>query len=212
MLVSASPDKSILIWDSKKSTPGQRLNGHKDKVYCARLNENDKLIASIGEGAELLIWDVAKTSQPIKRIDLLSFVGYDISWSNNGEFLFVTTKSNKVIALDSKTFSILDQNSLSSATDLKVEGVCANWKTLPNRVFCASEQGHISWYKFENKSFKKEIEFNAHASSCRSVNLHPHQKYLVSTGKDGSVRLWDCNHEGLPKIVSNLVGHDETVS
>lgn len=61
MLVSASPDKSVLIWDTKKSTAGQRLLGHKDKVYCAKISEDDKLIASVGEGGELLVWDVAKT-------------------------------------------------------------------------------------------------------------------------------------------------------
>ena len=51
MLVSGSCDKSILVWDSKKSSPGQRLVGHKDKVYCAKLSDTDKFIASIGEGA-----------------------------------------------------------------------------------------------------------------------------------------------------------------
>jgi WD40 repeat protein len=61
LLVSASPDKTVLIWDTKKSSAGQKLIGHKDKVYCAKISENDKLIASVGEGGELLVWDVAKT-------------------------------------------------------------------------------------------------------------------------------------------------------
>lgn len=47
-LVSASPDKSVLIWDTKKSSAGQKLLGHSDKVYCAKISEDDKLIASIG--------------------------------------------------------------------------------------------------------------------------------------------------------------------
>lgn len=49
-LLSASPDKSVLIWDSGKSSAGQKLIAHKDKVYRAKYNENNKLIASIGEG------------------------------------------------------------------------------------------------------------------------------------------------------------------
>lgn len=61
LLVSASPDKTVLFWDTKKSSAGQKLIGHKDKVYCAKISGNDKLIASVGEGGELLVWDVAKT-------------------------------------------------------------------------------------------------------------------------------------------------------
>ena len=127
-----------MIWDSKKQAPGQKLLGHKDKVYCAKLNETDKLVASIGEGAELLIWDVSNTSKPIKSIDLKSNVGYDIAWSNDGSHLFVTAKGSQVFALDSKTFNIVSHDAIGHQSESKMEGVCANWKTLPGRVFCGS--------------------------------------------------------------------------
>ena len=38
LLVSGSPDKSVLIWDSKKSSPGTKINAHKGKVYASRFN------------------------------------------------------------------------------------------------------------------------------------------------------------------------------
>lgn len=109
MLVSASPDKSVLIWDKGSSSPGQRLLGHKDKVYSAKLNENGKLIASIGEGAELLIWDVAKTDKPIHSVNLKSLVGYDLSWSNSGDYLFASTMGLKTVALNAKDFSVISE-------------------------------------------------------------------------------------------------------
>ena len=49
-MVSASPDKSVLIWDTKKPSASQKLIGHQDKVYSAKVSPDDKLIASIGEG------------------------------------------------------------------------------------------------------------------------------------------------------------------
>ena len=49
MLASGGPDKSVLIWDSKKSSPGIRINGHKDKIYCTRFNESSKLLGTCGE-------------------------------------------------------------------------------------------------------------------------------------------------------------------
>lgn len=50
ILVSGSPDKSVLVWPSGKNNPSMKLVGHKDKVYCAKISEDDKLIASVGEG------------------------------------------------------------------------------------------------------------------------------------------------------------------
>jgi WD40 repeat protein len=49
MLASGGPDKSVLIWDSKKSSPGIKINGHKDKIYCTRFNESSKLLGTCGE-------------------------------------------------------------------------------------------------------------------------------------------------------------------
>lgn len=119
-MVSASPDKTVQLWDLKKAASYQKLLGHKDKVYCAKVSEDDKLIASVGEGGELLIWDVAKAKDPIKRLELNSFVGFDISWSNNGDFLFVTTLGGKTTAIDSKTLTILDQAQLDVGTHTKM--------------------------------------------------------------------------------------------
>ena len=83
LLLSASPDKSILLWDSNKSSPGQKFLAHKDKVYSARFNESNNLIASVGEGGELMIWDVKNPKQPLKSINIESLVGYEIAWSKN---------------------------------------------------------------------------------------------------------------------------------
>jgi WD40 repeat protein len=48
MLVSGSPDKSILIWGDGRAPITAKLLGHSDKVYCVKFSGDSKLIASVG--------------------------------------------------------------------------------------------------------------------------------------------------------------------
>ena len=118
----------------------------------------------------------------------------------------------KVLAIDAKNFSIVNSDIFYKEEQIKVQGCTANWKTLPGRVFCGTGKGHVLWYEFKNGKLEKETEFLAHMDECRNVNLHPHEKYLLSTGRDGSARIWDCSVEGKPKLQSNLAYHHENVA
>lgn len=55
-----------------------------------------------------MIWDIAKGQAPLKKLDIKSLVGYDISWSGNGEYLFVTAIGGITVAVDAKTLNIVD--------------------------------------------------------------------------------------------------------
>lgn len=114
-----------------------KLLGHKDKVYIAKYNHSNKLIGSLGEGGELLIWDVTKTDKPLKSVDLKSMVGYDISWQ--GDVMFVSTMGLRTFALNAQTFEIMSENCMvPNYPDSKMLGVTSNWKTLPGKIFVAA--------------------------------------------------------------------------
>jgi WD40 repeat protein len=38
LLASGGPDKTVLIWDSKKNSAGIKITAHKDKVYATKFN------------------------------------------------------------------------------------------------------------------------------------------------------------------------------
>jgi len=63
--MSASPDRTIMLWDLKKKKPSHTLKEHKNKVYIASFNEDSKYIASGGEDQRLIIWDLRKAA-PLK--------------------------------------------------------------------------------------------------------------------------------------------------
>ena len=76
----------------------------------------------------------------------------------------------------------------------------------------ATDRGHIAWYEFRDRKFKKETEFVAHLEPVRTLTLHTKLRYLLSGGKEGSARIWDCSFEGHPRVVGNLALHVENVT
>lgn len=40
-ILTGSPDRSLILWDPKKSKPIATLKEHKNKVYYAKFNENN---------------------------------------------------------------------------------------------------------------------------------------------------------------------------
>ncbi len=70
-LLSCSPDKTILLFDLKSKKPITFLKGHTSKVYYAKFNENNSLIASGGEDSQIMIWDMRKQAA-LKKIEGLT--------------------------------------------------------------------------------------------------------------------------------------------
>jgi WD40 repeat protein len=58
----------------------------------------------------------------------------------------------------------------------------------------------------------KQTEWTSHLDSVRTINYHPSRRILLSTGRDGSAKLWNASldtHQ--PAILGNLALHSENV-
>ena len=67
-ILTASPDKTIKLWDASNNSCISTLKGHEKEVYWAKFNKDNTLIASGGADSRLIIWDVKKGSI-LKQID-----------------------------------------------------------------------------------------------------------------------------------------------
>jgi WD40 repeat protein len=212
-LASGGPDKTVLLWENKKASPGIRINAHKDKVYCCRFNENGKLLATCGEQGELFIWDLAKAKEPLARIDLPFQVLYDIQWSGSEDLFFVTTLGAQLLAFGSKSFKqVCSHAVIEGESEARCESVAANFKQIGNTIFCGNSKGTISWYEMETGQLSKLTEWTGHLDSVRTLTYHPTRQVFLSTGRDGSAKLWDASRpDAQPSILGNLVFHGENI-
>lgn len=102
-----------------------------------------------------MIWDIAKPNTPIKALNLKCTVGYDVEWSNNGEYLFTTSAGGKLSVFNAKTFKLVQEDTFLNISDMKMESCSTNWQQFPGRIFSCSDEGHIIWYTMKDAILRK---------------------------------------------------------
>jgi WD40 repeat protein len=94
LLLSASADKNVRIWDTAKLTQVASLEGHTNHVLSATFNKDATRVASAGADGEVKIWDVANREQIIVlRRGKAVFTSLD--WTA-GDLLIATTDKGAV--------------------------------------------------------------------------------------------------------------------
>lgn len=125
----------------------------------------------------------------------------------------MTTLGSQLQAYSSKTFAPVASHYVTeNQQDSKCESVAANFKLVDKRVFVGTSRGKIAWYEAKGNTLVKETEFLAHLDSVRTIHYHPSRKILLSTGRDGSARLWNAeSNTHHPTILGNLALHVENI-
>jgi WD40 repeat protein len=104
-------------------------------------------LGTCGEQGEVFLWDLAKTKEPLKRFEVGSLIAYDLEWSQNEEYFFVTTFGSRLWAYNAKTYAAVAHHDVTEhQPDSKCESVAANFKLIDKRLFCGTHRGHIAWY------------------------------------------------------------------
>ncbi len=203
LLASGSDAQDVLLWNS---TSGRRLavlQGHSDRVRVVAFARNtknplnmlgeDMILASGGEDETIRIWQISKTTQETKLINILS--GH----------------SGRIWSLD---FSPLDNNLLASGGDDRdirlwnpaTETTIATLQAHNGRIYTlafspdgsllasGSEDHTVRLWDIKTQQCIAVLE--DHTTRIRSVAFNNDGTLLASGSHDGTVRLWDVkSHE-----------------
>jgi guanine nucleotide-binding protein subunit beta-2-like 1 protein len=201
VLISASRDKSLIIWklfeeqsdDGFYGQPYRQLTGHNHFVTDLALSNENQFVISSSWDKTLRLWDLrqGKTSR--------MFTGH----------------TREVLSV---AFSPDNRQIISTGADREIK----LWNTLADCKFTSEKFNHTDWvscvrYSPVHKSSTKHqpfdpyfatvgwdgrlkiwstniqvrYTFKAHEGMISSVSISPNGKYLATGGKDKKVYVWD---------------------
>ncbi|MDX1627754.1 MAG: hypothetical protein R3345_03590, partial [Fulvivirga sp.] len=191
LLVSASKDKTAIIWDYKNGLKKKVLKGHKKSVIEAGFIGNDK-VATISDDNTLKIWDV-ETGTVIKTV------------TDHEKGLSALATSKKFIATgDSRGRLIIrdveDEYKISINTILNAQVTSLAIDHNDATLFVGLKNGDI--FSFDLKSGQTKPKINNGNSPINDLYVASDNKHLVVSA--GDCRVYQVDGMNLIKEVDKV--------
>ena len=188
ILVSASEDSTIRVWNTITNECEYVLRGHRDVIKSAVISQDSSLLASLYKDNTVFIWDIlgANVIDSIEwkqgKIDNLSFL-------HNNYLLIVTHSFRNIYVWDIRNKKIIRDiavpfSGYRNALAFSCDGKYLACDTLGFIRIFNMETG-------EERPLKKK-----HIGVIRSLYFSNDGKYLVSVAEeDRTIRIWDVATE-----------------
>ena len=201
MIVSASLDGTIRVWDSNNGVELIKLENSDGIVSCASFSPNSEQIVAGYRDGNVRIWDV-KTNTVVKILKGHTGNILSCSYSHNGKYIISSAGGDNTIRLwDAQSGQVL--RIMEGYT-----GVYNSVEFSPDDKYVVSAGGMDNYVRIWDLESGKEIKKFA-AKSIYSVSYSHNGKYIVaSSSGDNSAQIWDI--QSGRKILS-LYGHSDYV-
>jgi platelet-activating factor acetylhydrolase IB subunit alpha len=186
MLVSASRDTDIRIWDVATGYCVKRLSSHTSWVRDVCLSFDGRFLFSAGDDRTACLWDISTISNPELKRTMVGHENYNeccaFAPPASYQFLAPLAGFGKRLSMSMSTHGADFMATGSRDKTIKVwdsRGVC-----LMTLV------GHDNW--------------------VHGLVFHPGGKYLLSVSDDRTLKCWDLSQQG--KCVKTIQAHDNFVT
>ena len=200
LLVSASADKTLKLWDASTGKEIKTLTGHTNGVNGISFSPDGKLLASASRDKTLKLWNTS-TGKEVKTLTGHTDEVIAVSFSPDSKFLASASDGGIIKLWDASTGKEI--KTLDGHTN-GVNGVSFS----PDGKLLASANSDNT-VKLWNTSTGKEIKtLNGHTSFVNGVRFSPDGKLLASASIDNTVKLWNLK---TGKEIKTLTGHTNSV-
>ncbi len=185
-LASASNDKTVILWDVKKSKQAAPPLIHTDIVRDVIFSPNGQIIATASNDATVKLW----SSRDYRLLETLN--GHQgavtsLSFNPQGNILASSSydKTVKFWRLNDWLTTLNGHSAAIYSVDISPKG---------NVIATASGDNTV---KLWNLQGKKLNTLKGHTQPIASVNFSPDGKLIVSGGNDETVRRWNLQGQEL---------------
>jgi WD40 repeat protein len=195
LLVSASKDQTIKVWDINTETEIRTCYGHDNEVTSVSFSPDGNQAISGDLDGIIILWDI-KDCQVIHKFSNTTKVK-SVSWSPNGLYVLSAHDNGMIKLWDIKAKQEL--RSFSGHTD-QVSDV--SFSSDSSKVLSASKDTTIKLWDVETG---KEIRtFAGHTKWVVSAAFSKDGLFAVSSSKDNTIRRWNIE-TGEHTIISDQI-------
>lgn len=196
-LASGGWDHRVVLWDVAKGTRLFTLPEQVKNLTKLGFAPDGRTIATATANGAVALWDLA-TAQILIRLDVGSGYTRALSFSRDGRF-FVTATDDSIVRF---------WNGRSTLPWKEIGGFQANILTLDlsydgSRLVVGCDNGKIYDVDLRDPNLKSRRILSGHLGAINVVKLFSDGKWLASSGKDKTIRVWDLQKgEEVRKIAS----------
>ena len=203
MYLSASDDKTVMVWDASTFKPLVRLIGHSKPVRIVKYSEDGpRRILTASDDGRAVVWDagvveslaeMARSNATILTVDLirndLLFIVNNSEWGDRDlEELAELARQTDTTLLPALLRANPDGTtgiSLRDISDMK----SPKWVTLGRGEIGLEKARQLGWAIRNGAKF---VVLAGHAGAVLSAAFSPDGTRVVTAPEDGTARVWDA--------------------
>lgn len=170
-VITASKDKSVIIWNANSGRIIHNLQGHSDEVTFADFNKKGDRAASVGRDGKLIIWDVFSGLKIMDKS--LNKTVHSVRFSNDDKYI--------VVSCNNGCADVFSADDLSEVADIKAYpfGVCwyAEFSFDDKYILTTGNDGIAKVWDWKNQINSPFKIFDTRVAS----EVNPNEKYGNAT-------------------------------
>lgn len=201
LVASGSRDNSVFVSDMRCASEIIKFHGHKQEVCGLRWSPNQKTLASGGNDNKLLIWDVAKSSEPCMKFGHHTAAVKALAWSPHERGLLSSGGGTADRCI--RFWNTLTGEQINSIdTDSQVCNLI--WSQNVNELVSTHgySLNHIVVWKYPSMS--KVATLTGHTYRVLYLSISPDGQTIVTGAGDETLRFWNVFPMSKSKLV-NLI-------